>query len=147
MRFLWSSHLIICLSLETLTCINYKDLLTYSGETDRPDEIYYIFSISNDITSMINFPAWILHCQSHSHSRLHYFFLLMLVFFYNDFPSIGIFSSCFCFSFHWDSIKTLKEMLHFTAQHDYSCADWNGLLEHLEMFYGRISLTQCFFCC
>ena len=39
-----------------------KDWLTYSGRTDRPDELYYSFSISNNLTQMVNFltriPDW-----------------------------------------------------------------------------------------
>ena len=39
-----------------------KDWLTYSGRTDRPDKLYYSFSISNNLTQMVNFltriPDW-----------------------------------------------------------------------------------------
>ena len=54
--------------------IHHEDWLTYSGGTDRPDELCYNFSISNDPTQMVNFPTltvllfWI------------YLFLLTLVF-------------------------------------------------------------------
>ena len=33
-----------------------KDWLTYSGQTDQLGELYYNFSISNDLTQMIKFP-------------------------------------------------------------------------------------------
>ena len=39
--------------------IHYKDWLTYSGGTDRSGELFYNFSISNDITQMVNFPTWV----------------------------------------------------------------------------------------
>ena len=39
--------------------IHYKDWLTYSGGTDRTGELFYNFSISNDITQMVNFPTWV----------------------------------------------------------------------------------------
>ena len=34
---------------------HHKDWLTYSGGTDRPGELFYIFSISSDVTQMVNF--------------------------------------------------------------------------------------------
>ena len=37
--------------------VHHKDWLTYSGGTDRPGELYYNFSISNDLTQMVNFPT------------------------------------------------------------------------------------------
>ena len=39
--------------------IHHKDWLTYSSGTDWPGELCYNFSISNDLTQMINFPTWI----------------------------------------------------------------------------------------
>ena len=35
----------------------HKDLLIYTGRTDRPGELCYNFSISNDLTQMFNFPT------------------------------------------------------------------------------------------
>ena len=37
--------------------VHHKDWLTYSGGTDRPGELCYNFSISNDLTQMVNFPT------------------------------------------------------------------------------------------
>ena len=51
-----------------------KNLLTYSGETDRPGELYYNFSISNDLTQIVNFPSCISDCDSHSPALLDLFF-------------------------------------------------------------------------
>ena len=59
--------------------VHHKDWLTYSGGTDRPGELCYNFSISNDLTQMVNFPTWIPDCDSHSPALLD-FFLLMLAF-------------------------------------------------------------------
>ena len=53
--------------------INYKDWLTYSGETDRPGELCYNFSISNNLTQIVNFPLWIPDCGSHSPALLDLF--------------------------------------------------------------------------
>ena len=46
--------------------VHHKDWLTYSGGTDRPGELCYNFSISNDLTQMINFRSWIPDCDLHS---------------------------------------------------------------------------------
>ena len=55
--------------------VHHKDWLTYSGGTVKPGELCYNFSISNDLTQIVNFPTslavtllWI------------YLFLLTLVF-------------------------------------------------------------------
>ena len=53
--------------------VHHKDWLTYSGGTDRPDELCYNFSISNDLTQMINFPIRIPDCDSHSPALLDLF--------------------------------------------------------------------------
>ena len=53
--------------------VHHKDWLTYSGGTDRPGELCYYFSISNDLTQMINFPTWITDCDSHSPALLDLF--------------------------------------------------------------------------
>ena len=45
--------------------IHHKDWFTYSGGTDRPGELCYNFSISNDLTQMVNFPTRIPDCDSH----------------------------------------------------------------------------------
>ena len=53
--------------------IHHEDWLTYSGGTDRPDELCYNFSISNDLTQMVNFPTRIPDCDSHSPALLDLF--------------------------------------------------------------------------
>ena len=60
--------------------VHHKDWLTYSGGTDRPGELCYNFSISNDLTQMVNF---LLGSQTVILIFLLfwiYLFLLMLVF-------------------------------------------------------------------
>ena len=39
--------------------IHHKGWLTYSGGTDRPGELCYNFSISNNLTQIVNFPTQI----------------------------------------------------------------------------------------
>ena len=58
--------------------VHHKDWLTYSGGTDRPGELCYNFSISNDLTQMVNFPTRIPDCDSHSPALLDLFLLTLL---------------------------------------------------------------------
>ena len=53
--------------------VYHKDWLTCSGGTDRPGELCYNFSISNDLTQMVNFLTQIPHCGSHSPALLDLF--------------------------------------------------------------------------
>ena len=53
--------------------IHHKDWLTYSGGTDQPGELCYNFSISNDLTQMVNFPIWIPDFDYHSPALLDLF--------------------------------------------------------------------------
>ena len=53
--------------------VHHKDWLTYSGETDHPGKLCYNFSISNDLTQMVNFPTRIPDCDSHSPALLDLF--------------------------------------------------------------------------
>ena len=53
--------------------VHHKDWLTYSGGTDRPGELCYNFSISNDLTQMVNFPPRIPDCDSHGPAFFYLF--------------------------------------------------------------------------
>ena len=48
--------------------IHHEDWLTYSSGTDRSGELSYNFSISNDLTQMVNFPTRIPDYDSQSHT-------------------------------------------------------------------------------
>ena len=52
---------------------HHKGWLTYSGETDSFGELCYNFSVSNDLTQMINFPTRIPDCDSQSPALLDLF--------------------------------------------------------------------------
>ena len=58
--------------------VHHKDWLTYSGGTDQPCELCYNFSISNDLTQMVNFPTRIPDCDSPSPALLDLFFLMLV---------------------------------------------------------------------
>ena len=45
----------------------------YSGGTDRPGELCYNFSVSNDLTETVNCPTRIPNCDSHSPALLDLF--------------------------------------------------------------------------
>ena len=53
--------------------IHHKDWLTYSGRTDRPGKLCCNFSISNNLTQIVNFPTQIPDCDSHSPALLDLF--------------------------------------------------------------------------
>ena len=60
MRFPRSTHLLMFL------IVHHNDWLIYSGRTDQPGELCYNFSISNDLTQMVNFPTLTPGCGCHS---------------------------------------------------------------------------------
>ena len=53
--------------------VHHKDWLTYSGGADRYGELCYNFSISNNVTQMVNFPTRIPDCESHKLALLDFF--------------------------------------------------------------------------
>ena len=53
--------------------IHQKDWPTFSGGTDRPGELCYNFSISNNCTQMVNFPTWIPDCDYQGSALLYLF--------------------------------------------------------------------------
>ena len=50
---------------------HHQDSLTYSSGTDRPGELCYNFSISNDLTQIANFPTRIPDCERCSMGQYH----------------------------------------------------------------------------
>ena len=60
--------------------VHHKDWLTYSGGTDRPGELCYNFSITKNLTQIVNFPTRILTVTLTVLLSWIYFFLLTLVF-------------------------------------------------------------------
>ena len=102
-----------------------KDLLSYSGGTDRPGEICYNFSvISNDLTQMVNFSSRIPGFDSHGPALLD-------ILLSSDasicstmaFPPFGN-SDHVMVSAFIDSPSNLKEdVLFHRIAYDYSCVD------------------------
>ena len=130
MRFSRSIHQLMCLSLETLTSI--KDWLTYSGGTDRPGELCYSFSVSNDLAQMVSFLTRIPDCDSHNPALLDLFIssdtsICSTI----AFPPLGN-SDHVVVSVSIDFLINLKQDVPFhRLTYDYSRADWDGLRDHL----------------
>ena len=112
--------------------IHHKDWLTYSGGTDLPCELCYNFSISSDLTQMVNFSTRIPDCDSHSHALLDLFLSSdASICSTRAFPLLGnsdhvvvSVSIDFLTNSQWDA------PFHHTA-YDYSRTDWDGLHDHL----------------
>ena len=113
--------------------IYHKDWLSYSDRTDRPGELCYNFSFSNDFTQMANFPTRIPDCDSHSPALLDFFLssdasiCSTMVF-----PALGnsdhvVVSVLIGFPINskWDA------SFHCIA-YDYSCTDWDELHDNLK---------------
>ena len=112
--------------------VHHKDWLTYSGGTDRPGELCYNFSISNDLTQMVNFPTSIPDCDSHSPAVLH-------IFIYSNasicsilaFSPLGNSDHVFVSIFIDFPINSKQDALFHRITYDCSCADWDTLCDHL----------------
>ena len=112
--------------------IHHKDWLTYSGGTDRPGELCYNFSISNDLTQIVNFPTWIPDCDSHSPAILDLFISSdASICSTMAFPPLAN-SDHVVVSVSIDfPINSKQDTLFHCMAYDYSRADWDGLCDHL----------------
>ena len=112
--------------------VHHKDWLTYSGGTDRPGEISYDFSISNDLTQIVNFPTRIPDCDSHSPALLDLFISSdASICSTMALPPLGN-SEHVIVSVSIDfPIKSKQDAPFHCVVHDYSRADCDGLHDHL----------------
>ena len=137
MTFSQSIHLLICFYLETLTSIIRIGLPILVELIDLVNS--YNFSVSNDLTQMVN----LLHYSQTVILTVLlfwiYFFLLMLHLFCNGFPFIGKFWSCYCLSFHY----IYNRMPHFISLL-MTIPVLIGMVFVItwEMFYGKVSLSS-----
>ena len=111
---------------------HHKDWLTYSSGTDRPGELCYNFSISNDLTQIVNFPTWIPDCDSHNPALLDLsLFSDASICFAMAFPPLGN-SDHVLVSVSIDFPTNSQQDVPFHCKaYDYSHADWDGLHDHL----------------
>ena len=111
--------------------VHHRDWLTYSGGTDRPVEQCYNFSVSNDLTQMVNFPTRIPDCDSHSPALLDLFlFSDASIFSAMVFPPLRNSDVVVSVSIDFPSSSQWNAPFHGIA-YDYFCADWNGLCDDL----------------
>ena len=125
--------------------VHHKDRLIYSDGTDRPGELCYdFFSISNDLTHMIDFLTWILDCDSRNPSLLDFFIsLLTLVFVLQWFSLHWEILIMFLSQFPFIFFQTQKVNAPFyRAAFHYSLADLGGLRDHLRDVHGTVSLNS-----
>ena len=112
--------------------VHHKDWLTYSGGTDRPGELCYNLSISNDLTQIVNFPTWIPDCDSHSP-------VLLDLFLSSDasicstmaFPPLGNSDHDFVSVSIDFPINSKPDTPFHRVAYDYSRANWDGLCDQL----------------
>ena len=112
--------------------VHHKDWLTYSGGTDRPAELCYNFSISNNLTQIVNFPTRIPDCDSHSPALLDFFIssdasICSTMAFHPLGNSDHVVVSV---SFDFPSYSQWDALFH-RIHYDYSSADWDSLRDHL----------------
>ena len=112
--------------------IHHKDLLIYSVGTDRPGELCCNFSISNDLTRMVNFPTWIPECDSHSPALFDFLcssgtsICSTMAFPSSENSDHVVVSVSIDFPSNWKQDASFHGIAYC-----YSCADWDGLRYHL----------------
>ena len=127
MRFSPSAHRLILLPLETLTPIKRTD---YCSRTHQPGELCYNFSVSNDLTQMVNFPIRIPDCDSDSPALLDFFLISDAIICSTlAFPPLGN-SVHVSVSIYFPSNPQQDALFHCKPYH-YSCSDWDGLHDRL----------------
>ena len=118
------------LSLETLRSIIRTGLPILVELIDLVN--CYNFSISNDLTQMVNFPTQIPDCDSHSPALLDLFLSfdasICSAMVFPPFGNCDYIVVSVCIDFPSNSQQHVS--FHHIA-YDYSCADWDGLLDNL----------------
>ena len=116
------------------------ELIDLVTGTDRP----YNFSISNDLTQMVNFPTQIPDCESHSPALLYLFISSDASIYSTMAVRPSGHSDHVVVSVSIDfSINSKRDALFHCIDYDCFQADWDGLCDHLRaMFHGRISLNS-----
>ena len=112
--------------------VHHKDWLTYSCGTNISGELCYDISISNKLTQMSNFPTRIPDCDSYSPTFLALFLSPDIIICCTmAFPPLGNSDHVFLsVSIDFLSYSQWDLLFHCIA-YGYSCADWDGLCDHL----------------
>ena len=128
--------------------IHHKYWLTYSRGTDRSGELCCNFSVSNNLTQMVNFPTQIPDCDSHSPALLDLFLSCdTSICPTMAFPPLENSDHVVVLvSIDFPSYLQQDAPFHCMA-YDYSCADWDGLCDHLRDVLWEDIFKLCFCCC
>ena len=112
--------------------VHHKDWLTYCGGTGRLGKRCYNFSISNDLTQMVNFPTQIAACDSYSHALMDFFLSSDATFCSTSaFLPLEILITLL-YQFPLTFLQTQNGMSLFITQlMTISCAYWDGFCNHL----------------
>ena len=133
MRFSQSTHPLMFLSLETLPSI-IRTGIPILGEMINLVKCYN-FPTSNDLAQMVNFLTQIPDCDSHSPAFLDLFISSdASIYSARAFPPLG---NCdpIVVSVSTDFPSSSQHDVPFDRiAYDYSCADWDGLCNHLRDF-------------
>ena len=112
--------------------VHHRDWLTYFGGTDRPGELCYNFSISNDLTQIFNFPTWIPDCDSHSLALLDLFLSSNAsICSTMAFPPLGNSDHVVVSVSIGFPINSKQDTPFHRVAYDSSYADWDGLRDLL----------------
>ena len=104
--------------------VHHKDWLTYSGGIDQSGELFYNFSMTNDLTRMVSFHSRIPDCDSHSPALLDFFlFSDASICSETAFPLLGNSDHVVSVSIDFPSNSQRDAPFHRTA-YDYSRAAW-----------------------
>ena len=112
--------------------VHHKDFLNCFVGTDKPGELCYDFSVSNDLTQVVNFPTRTPDCDSHSPPFLDLFISSdASICSTMAFPSLGN-SDHIVVSVSMDfPINSKQDASFHCVAYGYSCANWEGLSGHL----------------
>ena len=112
--------------------VHHKHWPTYSGGTDRPGELSYNFSISNDFTQMVNYPLLIPDYDSHSRACLDLFLSSdASICSTMAFPPLGNSDHVVVSVYIGFPTNSQQDAPFHRIAYDYYRANWNGLRDHL----------------
>ena len=135
MRFSRSTHLVMSLSLETLSAIIRTGLPIMVELIDFVNSVIFFF-ISNDLTHTVNFPTRIPDCDSYRPALLNLLFSLdASICSAKAFPPLGNPGNVVSVSINFPSNSQRDARFNLIA-FDYSRADWDGLSDHFRCFMG-----------
>ena len=112
--------------------VHHKDWLTYSGGTDRPREVCYNFSISKDLTQIVNFRTRIPDCDFNSPALLDLFISSdASICSTMAFPPLGNSDHVVVLISNDCTINSKQDTPFHRVTYDFSCANRDGLHDDL----------------